>query len=509
MISQQQQLSQHHIFHMPASHANRRGEGLLIAVSNHLPYSATQWKKDTVNQIIWVTLTASSPQLPTLTIGACYIPPATSAQLQLSSVSDRFDTLTRHLRAATVASGHVILAGDFNAKVGNISDSWVTCFGDIPPHRLPTDPPQHNQHGTHLMQMCEDTSMVLCTDRTLSDVPALPSFPRASSWLDHALVSPNLFPLIHSCGVQPHRRDSDHSPLVLTLHIPCTLLQSPIQPPSTTSTPLSTYKWDPSKRNAWSCALQSPPRQQHLQLSADANSAQQANKHLHSALMAAAKLIKLRKSMPSTNNLPQQSQSPCFDHECKLLRHQWQQAENRHPGAQATILLLAQLQHIMSRKRRQYNGHQIMQFSQLLKSGPRKFWQKARTPLSLLPAQLQSPAAWEPYLTHLTAPAPHSATHMPPPSPTPTTTCTPPQPPLHHRRSPTWPSSPPQWQIWRPPRLHLRGSSLQPSHSHCRQPGAPPPTHPLPSEALQLGIQHRPSACRVADITCHPHLQAW
>ena len=141
MISQQQQLSQHQIFHMPASHANRRGEGLLIAVSNHLPYSATQWKKDTVNHIIWVTLTASSPQLPTLTIGACYIPPATSAQLQLSSVSDRFDTLTRHLRAATVASGHVILAGDFNAKVGNISDSWVTCFGDIPPHRLPTDPP--------------------------------------------------------------------------------------------------------------------------------------------------------------------------------------------------------------------------------------------------------------------------------------------------------------------------------------------------------------------------------
>ena len=206
------------------------------------------------------------------------------------------------------------------------------------------------------------------------------------------------------------------------------LYHLPFKPPSTASTPLSTYEWDPSKRNAWSCALQSPPRQKHLQLSADAISAQQANKHLHSALMAAAKLIKLRKSMPSTNNLPQQSQSPCFDHECKLLRHQWQQAKNRQPGAQATILLLAQLQHTMSRKRRQYNGHQIMQFSQLLKSGPRKFWQKARTPLSLLPAQLQTPAAWEPYLTHLTAPAPHSATHMPPPhQPQP-----PPAHPLNH-----------------------------------------------------------------------------
>ena len=77
--------------------------------------------------------------------------------------------------------------------------------------------------------------------------------------------------------------------------------------------------------------------------------------------MTAAKLIKLRKSKPPTNNLPQQSQSSWFDHECKLLRQQRQQAENTHPGAQATILLLAQLQHTMSRKSRQHNSHQIMQ----------------------------------------------------------------------------------------------------------------------------------------------------
>ena len=100
---------------------------------------------------------------------------------------------------------------------------------------------------------------------------------------------------------------------------------------------------------------------------------------------------------------------------CKLLCQQWQQAENTQPGAQATIHLLAQLQHTMSRKRRQYNSHQIMQFSKLLKSDPRKIWQKTRTPQPLLPAQPQTPAAWEPYLTHLTAPAPHSATHMGPP----------------------------------------------------------------------------------------------
>lgn len=40
-----------------------------------------------------------------------------------SPAVDRFNTLTRHLKAAvaiTAASGHIILAGNFNVKVGNL-----------------------------------------------------------------------------------------------------------------------------------------------------------------------------------------------------------------------------------------------------------------------------------------------------------------------------------------------------------------------------------------------------
>ncbi len=183
--SVQHDIRSHHLFSIPASAPNRRGEGLIIAVSKQLPYSASQWHKDTVNHVIWVTLISPSAQLPPLTIGICYIPPITSHQMALSSVKDRFDTLTRHIRAAVAAAAaaatpaHVMVAGDFNAKVGNLPDAWVSTFNEDIPARQSQNQ-SANALGPHLMQLCKDTSMVLCTGRTPLDTPAAPSYPGAT-----------------------------------------------------------------------------------------------------------------------------------------------------------------------------------------------------------------------------------------------------------------------------------------------------------------------------------------
>jgi len=140
------------LFSIPASAPNRRGECLIIAVSKQLPYSASQWHKDTVNHVIWVTLKSPSAQLPPITIGVCYIPPITSHQMALSSVTDRFDTLTRHIRAAVAAAAaaatpaHIMVAGDFNAKVGNLPDAWVSTFNEDIPARQSQDQGT-NQHA--------------------------------------------------------------------------------------------------------------------------------------------------------------------------------------------------------------------------------------------------------------------------------------------------------------------------------------------------------------------------
>jgi len=44
--SVQHKIRSHHLFSVPASAPNRHGEGLIIAVSKQLPYSASLWRKD-------------------------------------------------------------------------------------------------------------------------------------------------------------------------------------------------------------------------------------------------------------------------------------------------------------------------------------------------------------------------------------------------------------------------------------------------------------------------------
>lgn len=57
----------------------------------------------------------------------------------------------------------------------------------------------------------------------------------------------------------------------------------------------------------------------------------------------------------------------------------------------------------------------MLNFTQLLKSDPCKLWQHTRTGPPTLPSELQSPTAWDHYLTTLTAPPPHQQ-HIPPAS---------------------------------------------------------------------------------------------
>ena len=87
----------------------------------------------------------------------------------------RFQALTQRLMSATL-QGHALLAGDFNARVGDLPDFWVTDVGHgVPPQLLNIDN-TINSHGRKLMRLCEDSAMILCTGRTPGDTPALPSF---------------------------------------------------------------------------------------------------------------------------------------------------------------------------------------------------------------------------------------------------------------------------------------------------------------------------------------------
>lgn len=218
------QLSQHTVHTIPATVTGRAGEGVLLAVKQHVPYTISHWQTDQANNVIWLTLkSAQSSQLP-LALGVCYIPPQSSMspQLKRRSAQLRFGSLAAHLADAS-ARGHVFLAGDFNGRVGSCSQAWVSELSPDIPVQLQNTDSTVNSHGGKLLQMCEDTAMVLCTGRTPSDVPAQPSFKARSntqpSRLDHVLVDAELFHAIQSYGVGPVMAESDHLPLELRLSL--------------------------------------------------------------------------------------------------------------------------------------------------------------------------------------------------------------------------------------------------------------------------------------------------
>ena len=62
--------------------------------------------------------------------------------------------------------------------------------------------------------------------------------------------------------------------------------------------------------------------------------------------------------------------------------------------------------------RSKFAQREVVNFSQLLKNNPRKSWQAARLPNVLLPRELHDPAAWDSFLSKLTAPPAQRATQL-------------------------------------------------------------------------------------------------
>ncbi len=313
------QLSGYAVFTIPATSLGRAGEGVLLAVRQQLPFSVSHWQTDQANNTIWLTLKPAQSRQQLLTVGVCYIPPEShhSAQLSRRSAQVRFESLAAHI-AQLSSGGHVLLAGDFNARVGAAAQPWITDLSDDASAQLQNSDSTVNGHGRKLLHLCEETAMVLCTGRTPGDTPAQPSFKArrntTASRLDHALVDCGLFASIQTCCIASHRQESDHFPLELHL-----LLTAPVSPASLSSAQPSipSWVWDSSQRGPYASALASGPCQTLINACTAAATAHQgstaaantddlelADVKLCSAIDAAAHAAPLQRRRPWTGHQP-------------------------------------------------------------------------------------------------------------------------------------------------------------------------------------------------------------
>ena len=66
-----QQLRGYTVHSIPASSLGKAGEGILLAVKQHLPFSISHSQLDQPNGVIWLTLASLQLQQRQLTIGVC------------------------------------------------------------------------------------------------------------------------------------------------------------------------------------------------------------------------------------------------------------------------------------------------------------------------------------------------------------------------------------------------------------------------------------------------------
>ena len=260
------------------------------------------------------------------------------------------------------------------------------------------------------------------------DVPAQPSFKARSntqpSRLDHVLVDPELFHAIQTCAVGPVRAESDRLPVQLHLKLPTHASSAP-QLPFTSLLPA--WRWDPALRDAYARALQSQPCQSLVDGSVSQAGALQheaSNGQLHSALDTAARTAGLHRRRTCPTSTVPMACYPWFDSRCAALRSQFRRAQRSAPRTAATRLLGRQYQTQLRHSRASHNQQQVTELSQLLKSNPRRFWQKARLPHMMLPLQLQQPSAWDGFIANLTAAPAQLATQLPPSHTTAAYACT-------------------------------------------------------------------------------------
>ena len=134
-----------------AASAGRAGEGILLAVRQSLPYQVLDHTCDPGNGVIFIKLQLARMQQPPITVGVCYLPPQGSPQLQLRDAQSRCSSITDHITSAS-AQGSVVFAGDFNARVGNLSDHWAALGGghscSPPAQRQLLKQPRQAPHAT-------------------------------------------------------------------------------------------------------------------------------------------------------------------------------------------------------------------------------------------------------------------------------------------------------------------------------------------------------------------------
>ena len=352
------------------------------------------WASDATS--LWVKLVFPDYHTPLL-VGICYLPPAGSRQLTAISLADRLAALEADLLSACSA-GDVILAGDFNARVGALDDS-PDADHPLPP-RGATDITV-TQSGQLLVDICRRSGVALGTGRIPGDEVACPTF-RArrhtqATRPDHVVFKSATLSRATSLKVNTTRLDSDHFPMELGLRFPVSLCA----PPACHGVDVHHISWSPECRDAFASALRSPAVVDLVNASQAAASGADvggAVSHLHAAVCAAAAAAGMQARASGRLRPNGTAHRPYFDAQCLASKRAVRACLRRGGSPEEVRVLERQYHGLVRSKQRAFQQQRLHQFLAAQQSDPRRFWKHLRAIHSALPPQLQGVQHWQLYL---------------------------------------------------------------------------------------------------------------
>ena len=340
---------------LPDITGERRGYGLLIAVKESPLFGAQLWGH--TSSSLWVCLRFLHDAHLPLYLGNVYIPPPGSPLLKLVDLQTRFDELQGMLMSL---EGYIFVGGDFNGHVAQTSTSSSVSLGRLR---------GQDTSGCKLVQLADQSHLVLCTGCVLGDLDTRPTF-RATSRTsatrpDHILVSPPLYECLHSLVVSSDLKGSDHFGILTSLSLRGLvprLLCAPIQ-----GVHLREIRWHGGYRVPLVQQLeQAAPSLADCIALADAGNVEQAILSLSNIILTASH----RRS-----HLHQ----PFFDSECIRLKRDWRREGRRLGFSDPQVRGLERQYHAYVRSRKRvWLMSQLEECVALFHTCPRQFWRSFR-----------------------------------------------------------------------------------------------------------------------------------
>lgn len=407
--------------------------GVAVYVKKDIAQYATVFAEHEELGILWVKLHFGQGTRA-LFVAMCYIPHgASGAHAALGAGRSVKEGIDLHFHVLNedisrfAALGDVILMGDFNARVGTVSEV-ADMNGDelegmdkharaaLAPTLLPYysrimhmprnsgDKSPPNCLGNQVFDMCASHQLAILNGRLRGDEEgAITHFHRSgrgNSMIDLVIASPfmvwdntgkardgyelRVTPM-ELCPKRPDGGSFDHMPVRFSFPV---YVCSPPQASESAQEKAAAFRWDESYRAAWVEVLtRHPDVLQHFHdMMAVAGEVSGGHAHhlfcqgLNAALAALNEVCEGRVCPARKGRARHQHarvHQPWFDDECRTLRKQVRQMERCHgAGSEEAILYRKAYMACVRSAKRRFDSHRLNELMQQFTADPRSFWQR-------------------------------------------------------------------------------------------------------------------------------------